>query len=75
MASATRRNASRGRNGEPEASTSGPQTRNRVGPAEWTDDMLQEERNQLIEQKQREAARVFEKHDDLVSTVSRYTMA
>lgn len=28
--------------------------------------MLQEERNQLIEQKQREAARVFEKHDDLL---------
>ncbi|GJE94671.1 SNF2 family N-terminal domain-containing protein [Phanerochaete sordida] len=66
MTSATRRHPSRNSHDHPEASVTARGTSSGTGPAEWTDQLLQEERQRLINEKQSEAARVLDTHDNLV---------
>ncbi|EKM53630.1 uncharacterized protein PHACADRAFT_211303 [Phanerochaete carnosa HHB-10118-sp] len=66
MTSATRRHASRSRYGQEEISTAGYEAAHHVEITEWIDEELQEERQRLVEERQNEAARALDRHDDLL---------
>ena len=67
MPSTTRRHTSRGQSGLVGTSASVSAVAPRDKPAQWTDELVQEERQKLIDERQSEATRILNRHDDLVS--------
>ena len=72
MCAARRTYGTRKRDDSQTSFVNGSETSGPSRSVELTDEMLREERQKLIEERQNEMARVFDRHDDLVRTIHSY---